>query len=283
MSFQMRLFCLIAALAIAVGVVLVQPSSAEKAAPAPEPAAAVEAVEPMRAEPLPDFSTFDDPREKKSAFIDYLAPVVERQNQQLLSERQAVQAMSQALAEGGDLAADQRLLLGKLAERYNVGLDVAAPQRSVDLLLRRVDIVPVSLALIQAAKETGWGTSRFAQEGNNLFGQRCFREGCGIDGKGDSKPGYARFDAPAEAVASYMHNLNTNPAYLDFRKLREQLRERNEPITGPAVAGGLHRYSVRGEQYIRELRSMILRNELHHIDESASQDDLAMAAKDAAR
>lgn len=274
------LFVAVMGLAIAVGALSVdrgQREETELPPLLPEPAEAPATAAPETAvdEPLPDFSAFDDARQKKQAFFDYLQPLVEQHNQRLLAEREQVAALAAKLEEGHALSELERDSLAEFAHRYRIELKPGREKQAVAALLRRVDIVPVSLALIQSANESGWGTSRFAREANNLFGQKCFREGCGIaPGRRQGGPEYARFDAPADAVASYMHNLNTNPAYLDFRKLREQLREQEQPVTGPAVADGLHRYSVRGDDYVRELRSMILRDRLHRIDETVAEAEM---------
>lgn len=269
------LFVSVTGAALVVGAVLVQcPSSVEEPAASALRTEPVEFQVPARDEPLPDFSVFRDAREKKAAFFDYLMPLIEAHNQRILAEREQILALADSIAQGRALAPAQQAALVEFAERYRIDIKPGEEQRTLELLLRRVDIIPVSLALIQSANESGWGTSRFAREANNLFGEKCFRSGCGIapaQQRGGSE--YARFDRPDDAVASYMHNLNTHPAYLDFRKLRERLRERDEPITGPAVADGLHRYSERGEQYVQELRGMIWRNKLHRLDEAEANSD----------
>ena len=138
-----------------------------------------------------------------------------------------------------------------------------------ETLLRRVDVVPPSLALAQAANESAWGTSRFARDGNNYFGQWCFEQGCGLvpkrrdEGRAHE---VATFSSPVESVERYMANLNTHDAYRPLRERREQLRESEAPITGIQLAAGLEKYSERGEEYIAELRSMIRFNNLGAYD-----------------
>jgi Bax protein len=128
-----------------------------------------------------------------------------------------------------------------------------------------VDAVPVSLALAQAAKESGWGTSRFAREGYALFGERCFETGCGMVPRARRKGlshEVTRFDSPREAVASYVRNLNTHPDYAEFRQLRAKLRQAPSPHPGIDLAGSLTSYSERREAYVREIREMIRFNGL---------------------
>ena len=127
-------------------------------------------------------------------------------------------------------------------------------------------------ALLQAAIESAWGTSRFAREGNNLFGQWCFSPGCGI--VPDERPigeGYevASFETVLESVASYMRNLNTGWAYRELREIREQMRLDGRQPDPAEFADGLLSYSERGPVYIEVIRSM-LRHNAEVIDEAKS-------------
>ena len=123
-------------------------------------------------------------------------------------------------------------------------------------------MVPESLVLAQAAIESGWGTSRFALEGNNYFGQRCYREDCGISPREQQDGGFglARFSSVAASVD--MLNLNTHPEYQSFRQLRASRRASNLPVTGLALLQGLRAYSERGTAYIAEIEAMIRANDL---------------------
>ena len=136
-------------------------------------------------------------------------------------------------------------------------------------LLKRVDVIPPSLVLAQAANESAWGTSRFAKSGFNYFGQWCFKKGCGIvPGKRDAGKEHevAAFSSPRKSVGSYIRNLNSHPAYQSLRSIRIQLRSENKAITGIALAGGLSEYSARGSEYVEELRSIIRYNKLAKYD-----------------
>ena len=120
--------------------------------------------------------------------------------------------------------------------------------------------MPEWLALMQAANESAWGTSRFAREGNNFFGQWCFRKGCGIVPSRRAKGAtheVAAFKSPAESVRAYMHNLNTGKAYRYLRKIRTGLRRQGKPLTAEVLAAGLDHYSERGHAYVEDLRRMI--------------------------
>ena len=142
-------------------------------------------------------------------------------------------------------------------------------QDLIDELLVRVDIIPVSLALAQAANESAWGTSRFAREGNNIFGQWCFDEGCGLvpgQRADDASHEVRSFSSVEASVRAYFRNLNTNPTYEYLRELRAQMRMKGKPLDSRALAQGLLRYSERGHVYISELYDIIRVNDLLALD-----------------
>jgi Bax protein len=125
------------------------------------------------------------------------------------------------------------------------------------------------MALAQAANESAWGTSRFAKQGNNLFGQWCFTAGCGLipqhrsEGKSHE---VAKFSSPQASVTSYIHNLNSHSAYQEFRQIRASQRQQFNRLSGQQCVEGLLKYSSRGEEYIQELQAMIRVNKLHRYD-----------------
>jgi len=220
-------------------------------------------------DPLPDFSGLDAP-ERKDAFFDYLDPIVTDINDRVRAERAFVREIIAKRNAGTELSWLERLGIDALAKQYEVvdddAIDADAHVDAVlETLNRRIGVIPSSLALIQAAKESGWGTSRFATEGNNLFGQRCYERGCGIAPRGrpaNAGFGLARFGSVEESVASYARNLNTHPKYEAFRELRAMLRAGNEAVRGLDLAQGLLSYSERGQIYVEEIKSMIRQNGL---------------------
>ena len=130
----------------------------------------------------------------------------------------------------------------------------------LDELLTRLDVVPVSLVLAQAAEESGWGTSRFAAEGNALFGQWSWADGAirpqeQREGLGDY--GIASFATPLESIVAYTLNLNSHPAYAELRTRRRQMRDNRERISGLELANTLTRYSERGAEYVDTLHAII--------------------------
>ena len=153
--------------------------------------------------------------------------------------------------------------LHELAERYRLDKLRIEDQAFSVRLLRNVDTLPVSLVLAQAANESGWGTSRFALEGNNLFGEWTYAKGTGMVPR-ERKPGATHevrlFNSLQSSLRSYMHNLNTHRAYTGLRKIREQLRNAGQRPDGPSLARGLHAYSERGSAYILDIEQMIRDN-----------------------
>jgi len=150
-----------------------------------------------------------------------------------------------------------------------VDADLSSAELIKELLIR-VDTVPPSLALAQAAVESGWGTSRFAVQANNLFGQWCYEKGCGLvpsQRNSGANHEVAKFKNVSDAVYSYTRNINTHRAYKDLRMSRAALRADDETVTGHILAEGLLRYSERGEDYVHELQAVIRINKLAPYDE----------------
>lgn len=211
---------------------------------------------------------------KKRIFFRAMAPLALRSNELIRAEREELLA----LPDGAGLDDDQRARLGELASHYGLeapsGEEASAPEAwdaLKDKLLVRVDEVPVSLVLAQAANESGWGTSRFASEGNALFGQWSFGGSGMLPEEQRAALGnyrVAAFESPLLSVMAYMRNLNTHAAYARLRELRAQARAAGRDPSGYELAAGLDRYSERGQDYVDELRSMIDFNGLQPTDET---------------
>ncbi len=216
-------------------------------------------------EKTPDFTAITDIPSRKAAFFAFIRPLVEAENKHLQKLRTSVMALKER-SEGSEALGDtQRDWLQRLAEHYRVSECATLSNDCWQTLLRRVDRVPVSLALAQAANESAWGTSRFARLANNYFGQWCFRQGCGLvplqRNEGASHE-VAAFDDAAASVRAYLHNLNSHDAFGPLRQLRQKARTAQQPVTGTLLAQGLDAYSERGEEYIRDLQAMIRHNKL---------------------
>lgn len=218
---------------------------------------------------LPDFSRFPTAEQRKAHFLKYLRPIIQSENHEIALQHERLENLTDKLRKGRSLSHTQWRWLQEMADSYQVDavdrprLDVAQD------LLRHVDVVPASLVLVQAAKESAWGRSRFARQGNNLFGEHCFESDCGIvpkhrdAGKHHEVETFATVRA---SVKSYLHNLNSHPKYKELRAIRTRLREAGKPVTGLALAKGLWFYSERRQKYISEVRRMIQRNGLAELD-----------------
>ncbi len=214
-----------------------------------------------------DFRQHPAGPERKQVFVEYFLPLVQEANAAIQAQRERLAR----LREAQSLDWWQRRWVLDLAAQY--GLDTFDPENPDHwrTLQRRVDIVPPSLTLAQAAKESGWGTSRFAVEGFNFFGQWCYEPGCGLVPARRAKDAdyeVATFPSPLHSVEYYLHNLNTHDAYHELRVIRERLRASGQPVSGPELADGLNRYSERGADYVSEVKAMIRHNELGRFDES---------------
>lgn len=200
---------------------------------------------------------------RKTAFFAYLTPLVNQENAQVQKDRDRLAEVEQRL-QNPLIRKGERRWLSSLALDYREP-DIKPTTELVQNLLLKVDRIPTSLVLAQAAKESGWGTSRFASEGHNYFGQRCFSDGCGmIPHQRNQAERYevARFSSTAESVASYINNLNRHPEYAALRQYRAQLRESGVAISGIKLAEKLTQYSQRRQDYVDELQSLIHFNKL---------------------
>lgn len=215
---------------------------------------------------LPDFSAFKNAKKKKQAFFSFLYPIVEKENRFLLQIREHLLSLDQAL-KLGDLSEEELNWLSTLSNEYLIEQNSA--QEMIDQLLISVQSIPPSMALAQAAIESGWGTSRFARKGNNLFGHWCFEEGCGLVPKGrdDSKSHeVAKFNSVNESIRAYFKNLNSFHRYEDFRNLR-QVHLNQESWDVYKLLPGLLAYSELGPGYIKKVSRMIKQNKLTRFDQ----------------
>lgn len=213
---------------------------------------------------LPDFDAIDQVDQRKQAFFEFLAPIVAEENRRVLEARERLLRIVDEVEEGGSPGWLDRRWLAGLSARYEVEWDPRRPAENLDILARRVDAVPISLALVQAATESGWGRSRFAVEANNLFGHWCYRRGCGIvpnRRNAGAAHEVAAFDSVRQSVRRYLANLNTHDAYRPLREIRARLRESDEPVTAIALADGLTRYSERRDEYVDEIKTVIRVNQ----------------------
>lgn len=241
----------------------------------PEPAIQAEAPPPFELV-APDFATLSTVEERKAAFFQFLTPIVQEENRSILSKRQRILNLREELRSAGSLSSPSRAALASFVKEYRFEDEKLSLQQQIDKLLLRVDKIPLSMALAQAATESAWGTSRFATEGNNFFGQWCFRPGCGqvpLERAPGLRHEVASFDDARASVRSYLRNLNTHNAYRHLRELRAGIREAGTHLVGLELIKALGSYSERGQDYVRELRLIIAGNGLEELDLPQEKDE----------
>ena len=201
-----------------------------------------------------DLDDLDSVKLKKETFIKIVLPLVVAENEKISSDREKLKILS---LKKFTTDLEKQWLRQKLLE-YKV------KKSDLGELMIRMDIIPASLALAQAAKESGWGTSRFALEGNAIFGQWTWN-GKGIaplDRDNDKKHKILKFPILRASVKAYQNNLNTHKSYLKFREKRSQLREKNKIIAGLALTSTLNNYAQTGTTYTKILNQIINQNRL---------------------
>ena len=211
-------------------------------------------------ESLPtDFGAQMVVEERKRTFIRTILPLILKVNEEVQAERRRLIALEEHVSSGHDLLKDEQVWLDGLAHKYRVApSDFAA-------LLRRVDGVSPTLALAQSIEESGWGRSRFAREGNALFGQRAWSAGAGLvpEERAEGERFEVRaFDSLLDSVRSYVGNLNRHYAYEDYRFARAQMRAYDARLDTRTLARTLVNYSERREDYVNALIGLIETNRL---------------------
>jgi Bax protein len=206
-------------------------------------------------------------KDKKNVFFRLAGPGILIENENITADREHLLNT----IKNNKTNNDQWLL--QLAKKYKVINTDRHTLDETDLakLKNRVDIIPPSLALAQAAEESGWGTSRFAIQGNSLFGQWDF-SGNGMTPKKQRKElgnyGIAKFDTPQQSVEAYILNLNTHRAYKRLRDKRAAMRKNNIKPTGWELAKKLDKYSERGMDYVKSLHNIMSYNKLMAADDA---------------
>ena len=217
-------------------------------------------VKPIYISVLPaEISSIESTKEKKDLFIKIILPLILEENEKIISNRNKLFRILGKIKN----SKKEKKWLSKKFKEYGI------KDRDLSELKIRMDIIPVSLALAQAAKETGWGTSRFAVEGNALFGQWTYSEnGMEPYGKvtGDHK--VMKFNVLQASVKAYKRNLNTHRVYKKFRLARAELRERGKQIDSLVLVKFLDKYAETGNEYIVVLQKIIKQNSLMDFDQA---------------
>ena len=218
-------------------------------------------VKPIYLTKLPkDLKYLGDTKKKRELFIKIVLPLILAENNKITDDRKRLfKILGKSFNTVGE-----RVWLKRRFKEYKID------DKDLSKLKMRMDIVPVSIALAQAANESGWGTSRFALEGNALFGQWTWSKK-GISPKNkDPKKSHKvlQFQILKASVRAYKNNLNTHNAYREFREVRAQLREEGNPIIGSDLTKYLKAYAAIGEKYVRILDDIIEKNSLTDFDKA---------------
>lgn len=218
--------------------------------------------------------SISDNAERKRAFIAIMLPLVLRVNELIGEDRERLISITERRARGVRLQPLEQRWLMRLARMHGMKPE-SVRDIDLDILRRRVNQIPVSLALAQGAIESGWGASRFAREGNAIYGQWTWddsHDGIVPAARGEAETHRIRaFAYLIDSVRGYANNLNRNPAYVRFRQQRERLSA-NGPVSGLALAETLINYSTRREDYVADLRAIILGNRLEDFDNAQLAD-----------
>jgi len=201
----------------------------------------------------PEFDKIEDVQEMKKTFFNYLLPEINKKNNE-------IQLIRKKVIEK-DLSKEE---LTKLYKKYRINED-----SEIAALLEKIDIIPPSLVLSQAALESNWGRSRFAKFYHNYFGLWCFERGCGVipkkRDKGDTHE-VAKFSSPEKAIDFYFLSINRNKSYEVLRKIRQDKRSKGQSISGLSLSEGLTDYAEIGYEYVERIRRVITSNELSKYD-----------------
>ena len=218
-------------------------------------------VKPIYLSQLPkDLDRLKNTKKKKETFIKIIMPLILDENNKILENRKR---LFKILGKSTNSMGEKRWLKRRFKE-YGI------KKGDITELKVRMDIIPASIAIAQAAKESGWGTSRFALEGNAMFGQWTWSKN-GIEpteksGNQDHK--ILRFSMLRSSVKAYKNNLNTHRGYREFREKRAELRKNNKKISGLKLVNYLHNYAATGKNYTKILQKIIEQNRLTDFDDA---------------
>jgi len=218
-------------------------------------------VKPITLTILPkEIVKIENSKKRKDFFIQIILPLAIKENNNIKLDRKK---LFRVLNKSKNTKIEKKWLASKF-KQYGV------VNRDLSTLKIRMDEVPISMTIAQAAKETGWGTSRFAQEGNALFGQWTW-SGEGIKPLGadnDATHKVMRFRVLQASVKAYQRNLNTHSSYKDFRSARAELREDNKKLNSLILSEHLDKYAETGKEYVKILQKIIKQNDLMDFDDA---------------
>ena len=216
-------------------------------------------VKPIALDSFPlEIKMIENTKKRKDFFIQIVLPLILQENNNIRLDRKRLFSI---INKSNNTELEKKWLKKKY-KQYGI------PSRDLSTLKIRMDEIPVSLALAQAATETGWGTSRFAQEGNALFGQWTW-SGEGLKPKeADESQGHKvmKFNVLQASVRAYQRNLNTHKTYKEFRLARAQLRDAGKPLDSIILSKYLDEYAETGQQYVKIIQKIIEQNDLKDFD-----------------
>ena len=215
-------------------------------------------VKPIYFTRLPkDLNTIKSVKDKKETFLQILLPLVVAENKKIKEDREYLLKILK-----DNESVEGKKWLNKKYKAYKVS------DKNISELLKKIDIIPTSIALAQAAKESGWGTSRFALEGNAIYGQWTWN-GDGIEPLEKTKNQnhkILKFPLLRASVKAYINNLNTHAGYKNFRTKRSELRKQNKKLEGLELIHELENYAQTGKEYTRILEQIIKQNDLDELE-----------------
>ena len=212
-----------------------------------------------------DFMEIKSVNERKKLFINTLLPIIYSENLKILEDRKKILDWWNE-SQGENFSRDfWPSWLFELSEKYETS------DSNLGNLLMKVDVIPISMALAQAAIESGWGTSRYLREGNAIYGQYTFEKDRGIRPErreSDKKFFIKKFSNLSESTRSYFKNINTHRAYGDFREERKKLRMNGVKLSGVKLVKFLTSYSERRDEYVKDVENIIQSNNFMKFDNS---------------
>ncbi len=218
-------------------------------------------VKPVALTLLPaEIKMIENVKKRKEFFIQIILPLILEENKKINLDRKR---LFNIINKSNNSSLEKKWLERKY-KQYGI------PSKDLSVLKIRMDIIPVSLAIAQAAKETGWGTSRFAQQGNALFGQWTW-SGEGLKPKeAEKNEGHKvmKFNILQASVRAYQRNINTHSSYQDFRLARAKLRDLGESLDSMILSSYLDKYAETGNQYVKVLQKIIVQNNLKDFDDA---------------
>ena len=197
-----------------------------------------------------------DPDTRVQKFVEAMLPYIEQQNRGIEAVRSKLLGFKKKLNNNRPIMRQDREYIAALSKRYDA--------KDLDELLTKIDIIPPSLALAQAALESGWGQDSIARQANVFYGQKAWSDKDSIAGAEGER--YRAFETPAHSVKGYMFNLNTHSAYEDFRQRRAELRSQGDTLTGVELAPTLIKYSTLKQEYPKKVINLIKGRDLDQYD-----------------